>query len=528
MTSNYATLTPSTLRHVSSADGCTKFVLMDVLTQLMPQWTERECREHLRAFKYRDNLPPFSRVYMPSNSYENRRKIANTDVAPMRCVVDLICSLPCNPQHLIDCASSLQRHCRVNPTDDLVCRPLQATQLSHDELLRRIGCRTIALQPSRSSQEVCASVLSTLPPEAMRSSGHLFQYGSASIHAVLDVLGEPWFRGIAVAQAMGYNDPKGILSQHVCKQRKQKREKLPMAAPLTKIEREAVWISRQGVRDLADGRGDEGERFWNWFADNVLHHVHTGSNEVPVLSALSQTPVYATHEAITEELFAAYKRELRHKTLECQILQIQLARFAHTTCVELGLPMPPALQAEHLMQQATQQELETTPAPSADELNSLQWANDRQEEMILRLHRKIGRLDLALKARRMASECGLGVSEAQLLAERQALEMAASPAQFDDGAWLTAGDYLRFARGHSEDEVQQLQTSFGKSLKAYRLLQGETLDAVTRDYRSNEVQTYIYHASRDRSLLNAAYQAFTLTDLYRQVVPPAAQAINHL
>ena len=297
-----------------------------------------------------------------------------------------------------------------------------------------------------------------------------------------------------------------------------------MISPLTKTEREAIWISRQGVRDLADERGDEGERFWTWFADNVVHHVHTGGNEITALSALPQTPVYATHEAITEELFAAYKRELRHKTLECQILQIQLARFAHTTCMELGLPTPPALQAEHLMQQATQQELDTTPTPSADELSSLQWANDRQEEMIL----KIDRLDLALKARRMPSECALGVSEAQLLAERQALEMAASPPQFDDGAWLTAGDYLRFARGHSEDEVQQLQTSFGKSLKAYRLLQGEALDTVTRDYRSNEVQTYIYHASRDRALLNAAYQAFTLTDLYRQVVPPAAQAINNL
>jgi prophage antirepressor-like protein len=501
---------------------------MDVLAQLMPQWAVRECREHLQTFKYRDNLPPFSRVYMPSDLHENRRKIANTYVAPMRCVVDLICSLPCNPQHLIDCASSLQRHCGVNPTGDLVCRPLQSTQLSHDELLQRLGGRNIALQPSRSSQEVCASVLSTLPPEATRSTVHLFQYGSTSIHVVLDVLGEPWFRGTAVAQAMGYNDPKGILIQHVCKQRKQKREKLPMTAPLNKIEREAIWISRQGVRDLADGRGDEGERFWRWFADNVVHHVHTGGNEVPVLSALPETPVYATHEAITEELFATYKRELRHKTLECQILQIQLARFAHTTCKEFGLPMPPTLQAENLMQQAAQQELETTPDPSADELNRLQWANDRQEEMTLRLRRKIERLDLALKARRMASECGLGVSEAQLLAERQALEMAASPAHFDDGAWLTAGDYLRYARGHGEDEVQQLQTSFGKSLKAHRLQQGGALDTVTRDYRSNEVQTYIYHASRDRALLNATYQAFTLTDLYRQVVPPAAQAINNL
>ena len=528
MTSNNAAFTPNTLRHVSGVDGCTKFVLMDVLTQLMPHWTDRECREHLRAFKYRDNLPPFSRVYMPSNSCENRRKIANADVAPIRCVVDLICSLPCDPQHLIDCASALQRHCGVNPTGDLVCKPLQSTQLSRDELLQRIGGRTTTLQPLQSSQEVCASVLSTLPPEAMKSTGHLFQYGSNSIHAVLDFLGEPWFRGTAVAQAMGYNDPKSVLSQQVCKQRKQKREKLPMTVPLTKTEREAIWISRQGVRDLADGRGDEGERFWRWFADNVLHHMHTGGNKVRVFSALPETPVYATHEAITEELFAAYKREFRHKTLECQILQIQLARLAHTTCMELGLPTPPTLQAQHLMQQATQQELETTPAPSADELNRLQWANDRQEEMTLRLHRKIERLDLALKARRMASECGLGVSEAQLLAERQALEMAASPAQLDDGAWLTAGDYLRYARGHGEDEVQQLQTSFGKSLKAHRLLQGEALDTVTRDYRSNEVQTYIYHASRDRALLNAAYQAFTLTDLYRQVVPPAAQAINNL
>ena len=527
MTSNNATLKPSTLRQISGADGCTKFVLMDVLTQLMPQWTDGERREHLRAFKYRDNLPPFSRVYMPSSSHQNLRKIANSDVAPLSCVVDLICSLPCNPQHLIEYASSLQRHCGVNPTNNLICRSVQAEHLSHDVVLQRVGGQRQTLQPLRSSQEVCASVLSTLPPESITSKGRLFQYGNNSIHAVLDESGEPWFRGIAVAQAMGYNDPKGNLSQQVCKQRKQKREKLPMTAPLTKTEREAIWISRQGVRDLADGRGDEGERFWRWFTDNVLHHVHTGENEAPVLSALPQTPVYATHEAIDEELFAAYKWELRQKALECQILHIQLARLTHATCMDLGLPVPPALQAEHLMQQATQ-EIETMPAPSAAELNRLHMAKERQEEMCLRIFTKIERLELALNARRMANECGLFPSAAQLLAERQALEMAASPAHFDDGAWLTAGDYLRYSRGHSEEEVQQLQTSFGKCLKAHRLQQGVAPDIVTRDYHSHEVLTHIYHASRDRALLNAAYQAFTLTDLYRQVVPPAVQAINNL
>jgi len=526
--SNTAAFQPHALRRVQGANGCSKFALMDVLMQLMTHWSDRDRREHLRAFKDRDNLPPFARVYMPNGLGESRRKIANTAVAPIACVVDLICSLPCNPQHLIDCATALQRHCGVAPTSNLVCRPLQTTQLSREELLQRTQ-GTAARQPMPSSQEVCASVLSTLPAEAVTSKGHLFQYGHHSIHALRNTLGEPWFRATAVALAMGYNDPKAILSQHVCKQRKQKREKLPMTSVLSKTEREAIWINRQGVRDLVDARGhEEGELFWRWFADNVLPHVHIGDNQGHVLNALPQTPVYATEAAITEEQLQAYKQELQHRVLECQILQVQLARFVHTTCLELGLPTPPSLQAERLLNEATQQEVESRPAPTAEELNQLQWANERQEEMSSRLYRKILRLDLALKARRVANECGLPVHEAQLLAERQALEMAASPAHLDDGAWLTAGDYLRYARGHSEDEVQQLQTSFGRSLKAYQLQQGVVPNTITRDYGSNEVLTCIYHASRDRALLNAAYQAFALTDLYRQVVPPAVQAINNL
>ena len=115
------------------------------------------------------------------------------------------------------------------------------------------------------------------------------------------------------------------------------------------------------------------------------------------------------------------------------------------------------------------------------------------------------------------------------LQKRQALEMAATPHYLDEDGWMTAGDYLRL-RGHSDEELQQLQTSFGRTLKLHQAHRGETAETVCRDYgyRQNEVQTCIYHAQRDRALLNAAYQAFALTDLYRRFVPPAVQAINNL
>ena len=222
MTSTLAALQPSAVRRVQSRDGSVKFVLIDALAQLMPHCDETDRREHLHAFRERDGLPPFARVYMPSVPGENGRKVANTVIADVPCLIELICSLPCDPKHLIEQAWALQRHTGQDPTMNLICRPLHAKQPTSAELLRR--CHRVAVrQPTRSSQEVCAAVLATLPPLAATCKGQLFQYRACSIHALLDESGNPWFRGIAVAEALRYYDPKGALKQHVSKQQKQKR-----------------------------------------------------------------------------------------------------------------------------------------------------------------------------------------------------------------------------------------------------------------------------------------------------------------
>jgi prophage antirepressor-like protein len=529
MTSTLAALQPSALRRVQSRDGSVKFVVMDALTQLMPHWGETDRREHLHSFRERDGLPPFARVYMPSASGENGRKVANTVIVDVPCMMEFICSLPCDPKHLIEQAWELQRHTGQEPSMNLKCRPLHAKQPTSAELLRRRH-HVAVRQPTRSSQDVCAAVLATLPPLAATSKGRLFQYRACSIHGLLDESGSPWFRGIAVAEALRYYDPKGALKQHVSKQRKQKREKLPMTAVLPRCEREAIWINTQGVRDLVVGQGnEEGERFWRWLIDEVLPQMHPGGNEEHTLNAESQAPIYSTSEVFTEKLVASLKAKCQYMVLEYQLMQVLLARCAKTVSDELGLPLPPTLQAEYLMRAAGTQDPEPRSAPAAEEVTRLHWANQRHDEMNSRLHKKLQRIELAVQARRMAHECGLPVRDSQLLAERQALEMAATPHYLDEDGWMTAGDYLRL-RGHSEDETQQLQTSFGRTLKLHQAHRGETSETVCRDYGyvQKEMQTCIYHAQRDRALLNAAYQAFALTDLYRRIVPPAVQAINNL
>ena len=334
----------------------------------------------------------------------------------------------------------------------------------------------------------------------------------------------------AVAEALGYDVAKEALKQYVCKQRKQKRETLPMTTTMTKCEREAIWISSQGVRDLVEGRSNaECERFWRWLVDTVMPQLHGDSQQELTLNAQPQAPEHATEDAITEEAIASMRWDRQKEMLQYKIMQLRLAEAAHKFSNELGLQLPDTLQPEYLMRAAALQEQEHQPAPTVDEIAQTIWATKQQEEMNLRLLKKVQRLELALEARKLANECGWHVRDSQLLAERQALEIAATPAYLDEDGWLTAGDYLRYARGHSEEEVQQLQTSFGRSLKAHHLQQqGQAPETVARDYHQNEVHTCRYHVSRDRALLNAAYQVFALTDLYRRVVPLAAQAINNL
>jgi prophage antirepressor-like protein len=505
------------------------YALMDVLTQLMPRWNLVERRDHLSAFRDRDRLESFLLVYIPDANVENPRRIANVEMADAKCVTDLICSLPGNPSHLIEQARAFQRHCGLEPSSDLVCRPLSPIQWTQ-ELAHRVQ-RIHPQQPrqqARSSQEVCASVVATLPVQTVTSKGQLFQYNDHGIHTLVDDSASLWFRGIAVAEVIGYEDSKDALKRHVPPDRKQKRERLPMDTPaMMKKEREAIWINVQGVRDLVEGKSnDRSERFWQWFNDTVLHR--NRSQEPPVTIA-PRGPQLATLEEITVENIASTRLDRQRANLDRLVSILRLAKTAHDFSQELGLTLPEDLRADHLMRVVTLQGLEPQRNLSEAEMNRITWSSKQQDEMNARMLKKSHRLEIALEARRLTNVCGLRPSPAQLLAERQALECAATPNFLDEDGWITAGDYLRYTRGHPEEEVQQLQTSFGRSLKLYHTHQrGQEPETVEREYHQNQVRTGIYHAFRDRALLNAAYQAFALTDLYREVVPPAAQAINNM
>jgi prophage antirepressor-like protein len=321
------------------------------------------------------------------------------------------------------------------------------------------------------------------------------------------------------------------LQQRVSKNHKQKRAKLEPTQQLTRCEQDAWWIAVEGVRDLVGGQ-NEGERFWRWLSGEVLPQLHRSND----LSLPPQPPLRELQDEMREaatvlhtlqaDTLTNLRMERQKAELERQLLQLQLAKAVHEASETFGLETPAALRPERLAFAPAPEQVATE--ASQEEIDRVRLALDRERLTNARLENKLQRTMVALQARKMAAECGWDVKQEQLLAERQALELAAAPAHLDEGGWMTAGDYLRL-RGHTEDEVQRLQSSFGRSLKAHHELQrGEPPDTVLREYGQDLNRTCVYHTQRDRALLNASYQHFTLTDLYRRTVPPAMQAINNL
>jgi hypothetical protein len=330
---------------------------------------------------------------------------------------------------------------------------------------------------------------------------------------------------------LGYQRAAAALQQRVSKNHKQKRAKLEPTQQLTRSEQDAWWVDVEGVRDLVGGQ-DEGGRFWRWLSGEVLPHLGRSND----LSLPPQPPLRELQDEMREaatvlhtlqaDTLTNLRMERQKAELERQLLQLQLAKAVHEASETFGLETPAALRPERLAFAPAPEQVATE--ASQEEIDRVRLALDRERLTNARLENKLQRTMVALQARKMAAECGWDVKQEQLLAERQALELAAAPAHLDEGGWMTAGDYLRL-RGHTEDEVQRLQSSFGRSLKAHHELQrGEPPDTVLREYGQDLNRTCMYHTQRDRALLNASYQHFTLTDLYRRAVPPAMQAINNL
>ena len=145
-----------------------------------------------------------------------------------------------------------------------------------------------------------------------------------------------------------------------------------------------------------------------------------------------------------------------------------------------------------------------------------------------RIENKKRRLEVAVLARAAAAEFGLDVYEEQLQAERAALRMASLDPGAPEDRSIDVGDYLRL-RGHNDEEIKSLQVSFGVLLKkAYREIRGKFPDTFVSEFGSQQRDVCCYDRHTDRALMNAAYQALTVTALYKSKVPQACLALNSM
>ena len=523
----------NTARVVRDDKGQPQIVLLDLLQQLMPQSNKHDLRMHLLAFQKQAGLPPFAKVYLPTPGIPNPRKVAYNQVAAPLCAAELICSVPGDAEHMIGAANNLLMHFGT-AAPSLVHKPLAKQEQLPTTTLRPQPWQTVTIEESR--QELCKSVVESLTKTALSKT--LLQFNATLINVHKDCEDQPWFRGLAVAEALGYADPKKALQNHVKRPRKKKREQLPMPTDLPKREREAWWVDVAGVQQLVDKCQDRllGGVFRDWLLTEALPTTYETAQASDAVQASEPEDAHSSTTQTLERtlLEAKIANEMRWQMIDKASYEkelLTLAQEAQRASDELGVPLTPE-QREQLIRQAFEpQPLMPTPevAPNDDELTRQIYGSHRQSVAIDRIHKKIAGLDLARARRKAAAEWGLGVSKTQLLAERLALEVAAHPIGLDEDGWLLAGDYL-ILRGHSDDEIIKLQTSFGRMLKAlYMEQRGEKPETVLRDYNSQlDCATCRYHCREDRHILNAAYQKFLTTELYRSTVPSAVQALNAL
>ena len=522
---------PSAVRAIASKDGRRGYVLMDVLAQMLPNSTELERKEHLQAFRERDKLQLFEKMYWPRARQEDPRKRANLEVGGAAIVTDLIASVPGEPQNLREQAQKLLRHWGQDLSTPFAHRPLKARPLTPEEkrqqmlaLVQAARARAAEVpQRTRNHEEICERVLSNLPAGAEPATG-LLRYSGRIIHLLRDETQQMWFRGTAVAEVLGHTDAKEAIRQHVARARKQKRSMFPHG-PLPKAELETWWLNAAGVQDLVDAASNkEGAACFCQWMSTVL--APEGNNEsVGHVVQSAEDPEDLDVAAALQEIATGARIDTMRKRAEWQILQLALANMAEDACSRFGLQLPPELQPEHLLRQALVPEAATLTETVDESLRAI----DLQHERNLRAHSKLLMVQAALEARNLADRCGRAVTEAQLLQERRALEMAATPPYLDEGGWLMARDYLEL-RGHTAQEVKDLESAFGKYLKVmWREEHGTEPETVLRDYPGAvDTPSCRYHRSRDVALLNASYKAFSLTETYRKRVASATQAINNL
>jgi prophage antirepressor-like protein len=303
-----------------------------------------------------------------------------------------------------------------------------------------------------------------MPSDTAAQVGRLFRCEAFCLRAVQDTHGACWFKGVEVGKALGYASPSQAIRDHVRNDHRRKMQNLQLPR---------------------------------------------ASDSLP-LTKYEQEAVWITEPGVYELLLAS-RTELAERFRLWFVREVipQLARTGSYTQQAAQVTPSDALQA--VQYEAAVAQVET----------------ERERQTQLRLESKKLRLEMALLARKAAAELGIDVSQAQLDAERAAIDLAALPATRREDGYINAGDYLRM-RGHGEAQVRSLQVTFGKMLKtAYERLHGALPPAHFHAEFGSEVRApYSYDRQADRALLNGTYQLLTLTDTYTKQMEPAMRALN--
>lgn len=435
--------------------------IFDVLRVVQPSLSHAETWGAWRAFQQAKGLPQPPRAYIPGrNPACNKRRVASTLVADLPTQAALILSLPGDAAHLRRCAGALQEHFGGNTAgmERLPHQPLEPLLVPYAPAPRP------PIQDDAAAVDAAYAVVEALRPEAVRAS-LVFNFGAFCLRALQDSAGQLWFKGKAVATAMGYLHPGQAIRDHVDQDRRAKLRTLtnstasdPLAFELQVSQRELdeTWVQESAVWQLlAASRTEAGKAFNRWWSGEVMPQ-------------LRKTGTYSLRPQEPPE--------------------------------EQPPTLQERLQTDLLQAQITGQRLEN----------------------------KKRRLEVARLSREVAAECGLRVTVEQLQFERVALAKSVEDPSLSEDRSIAAADYLRL-RGHSDAEVQCLQISYGKLLKkAYLEARGKHPETFTADFGQNECQVCCYDRRADRALMNAAYQAMTVTELFQSRTPQQQLALNSL
>ena len=124
-------------------------------------------------------------------------------------------------------------------------------------------------------------------------------FGSAEFGSVraTEISGKPYFVGEDGAKALGYNNPKKALNDHV-----------EGSDRITPEGEQTVLINESGLYDLIIGsRLDNAKDFKRWVTATVLPALKKKEEKAPVDNSTNDDTVLPTRELTPEEYFAAAK-----------------------------------------------------------------------------------------------------------------------------------------------------------------------------------------------------------------------------